>query len=123
VTFDNLDKWFEDIRNYSSEDVKILLVGNKTDLDDSRKVSYLEAFNKAKDHDTNYIEVSAKTGNNVGSVFEELTKIMVHQEEEMDRKRKKNKGKIEKSHQSVKQSIKIENDLMNKRTKTGKCCF
>jgi GTPase SAR1 family protein len=103
-----VDKWIEDIRTFGPEDVKIILVGNKSDLDDDRVVSYMDAVNKASEFDTSYIEVSAKTGNNVATIFEELTKSMVGKEEEENEKKKKKKGKIEKSHHSIKQSIMLE---------------
>jgi small GTP-binding protein len=120
TSFDNLEKWIEDVLSFGPEGVKFLLIGNKSDLDDDRVVSYIEAVNLAKRFDTNYIEVSAKTGNNVASVFEELTKLMVSKEEEDNEKRKKKKGKIEKSHYSVKQSIMLEK-ATTKPQSTG-CC-
>jgi GTPase SAR1 family protein len=116
-SFDGLDKWVEDIRNFGPEGVNIILVGNKSDLDDDRVVSYTDAANKANLLETSYIEVSAKTGNNVTSVFEELTKRMVGKEEEESEKKKKKKGKIEKSHHSIKQSI-----MLEKTTKKEKTC-
>jgi Ras-related protein Rab-1A len=117
-SFDGLDKWVDDIKNFGPEDVKIILIGNKSDLDDDRVVSYTEAVNKASLFDTIYIEVSAKTGNNVTGLFEDLTKKMVDKEEEELEKKKKKKGKIEKSHVSIKQSIVLEKVSQKK---TG-CC-
>jgi Ras-related protein Rab-6A len=34
VSFNNLNKWIEDVRNERGNDVIIVIVGNKTDLED-----------------------------------------------------------------------------------------
>jgi len=38
VSFQNTNKWVEDVRNERGQDVIIVLVGNKTDLNDKRYV-------------------------------------------------------------------------------------
>ena len=88
-------------------------------MDDDRVVKFSEAVNLAHKYNTIYFEVSAKTGNNVTSIFEDLTKMMVKKEEEENSKKKKKKGKIEKSHTSIKTSIQLEKNEVKK--KKG-CC-
>jgi Ras-related protein Rab-6A len=39
VSFQNTNKWVEDVRNERGQDVIIVLVGNKTDLNDKRYVT------------------------------------------------------------------------------------
>ena len=47
-TFDSVDRWIPDLRTNGDEQVTILLVGNKCDLEENRKVTKEEAENKAK---------------------------------------------------------------------------
>lgn len=47
-----------------------MLVGNKSDLDEKRKVEFSAAEKKAKDYNISYLETSAKKNSNVDLVFE-----------------------------------------------------
>ena len=47
-TFDNVDKWFNELKNSVSSSVKILLIGNKSDLVDLRQVTNEEARERSK---------------------------------------------------------------------------
>lgn len=42
-TFNNLSFWLDEIRKYADSNVVLALVGNKTDLKDTRTVTYMEA--------------------------------------------------------------------------------
>ena len=42
TTFENLDRWLNEIRTHADQQIVILLVGNKSDLARNRQVSYLE---------------------------------------------------------------------------------
>ena len=46
-----------------------MLIGNKSDLAEVRKVKSVDVAKYAKDHGLAYIETSAKTGENVESAF------------------------------------------------------
>jgi len=74
-SFAALPEWLEDLRQYCEENVQILVVGNKVDLDatDSsakREVSSEEAREWAANNDCKYIETSAATGHNIVEAFE-----------------------------------------------------
>ena len=43
VTFSNVKQWLEEISRYASQTVAKLLVGNKSDLEGERVVSYQQA--------------------------------------------------------------------------------
>lgn len=60
----------EQILRVKAEDDKIpiLLVGNKSDLEDRRQVSVDEARGKAEEWGVQYVETSAKTRANVDKV-------------------------------------------------------
>ncbi|EEB13748.1 ral, putative [Pediculus humanus corporis] len=60
------------LRVKNEESIPFLLVGNKCDLEDKRKVSYAEAKNRADQWGVPYVETSAKTRENVDKVFFDL---------------------------------------------------
>ena len=68
-SFNHLNKWITDIDKYSRENVSKILIGNKTDLQAERKVSYDEGQQLAKDQGFHFIEISAKTTDNIEDVF------------------------------------------------------
>jgi small GTP-binding protein len=78
-TFEELDDWLSDLREYAGEKIPFTLIGNKVDLIDKRDELYerenAEVF--AKKEQTFYIETSAKTGEKVEEAFLHLTKQMV----------------------------------------------
>lgn len=72
-SFDVLDEFREQIlRVKNAEDVPLILIGNKSDLDDRRQVRRDEATDKATKWGKPYIETSAKTRENVDKAFFDL---------------------------------------------------
>jgi len=69
VSFNQTNKWIDDVRAERGNDVIIMLVGNKTDLADKRQVSIDEGEKKAKELNVMFIETSAKAGYNVKQLF------------------------------------------------------
>lgn len=68
-SFAQVDRWIEDVRAERGQDVVIMLVGNKTDLTDKRRVSMEQGERRAKELGVLFIESSAKTGHNVKQLF------------------------------------------------------
>ena len=65
-SFENIQKWVNDVINNTNENPKFLLIGNKCDLEkDQRQVTTEEAQEYAEDNDMKFIEVSAKEGTNI----------------------------------------------------------
>ena len=75
-SFQKLNIWLDDLKNNSVDldNIFICLVGNKNDLNEKREVSYEEANKFAKEKNMPYIEVSAKTGDNINKLFSIMTK-------------------------------------------------
>ncbi|KAI8878545.1 rab-protein 6-like protein [Backusella circina FSU 941] len=71
-SFVNTSKWIDDVRAERGTDVIIVLVGNKTDLNDKRQVSLEEGEKKARDYNIMFIETSAKAGHNVKALFRKI---------------------------------------------------
>ena len=82
-TFERLNIWLNIIKQMTN-DIPIVLVGNKLDLedneDDGRIIEYGEGEDFAKENDFDFFEVSAKNGTNVEKAFisiaEKILKIM-----------------------------------------------
>ena len=74
-TFNNIINWLSDVKEYNP-DLKILLLGNKLDLINERKISTERAANLATKHNLQYLEVSAKDGTNTQKSFEALINLI-----------------------------------------------
>lgn len=72
VSFENTNKWIDEVQNERGGDVVIMLVGNKTDLEGSRQVTTEEGKQKAENMNIMFIETSAKDGDNVKKLFREV---------------------------------------------------
>uniref|UniRef100_A0A3B3ZA25 Uncharacterized protein n=1 Tax=Periophthalmus magnuspinnatus TaxID=409849 RepID=A0A3B3ZA25_9GOBI len=72
ATFESIKQWHAELCKVKSE-VVLMLVGNWCD-EVRREVSREEAERLAEELDMPYVETSAKTGQNVSEVFENLTR-------------------------------------------------
>ena len=79
-SFEDIDVWYKELKENSNPDIKLILVGNKSDLKDERKVEKddIEKLINELDIDFN-IETSAKSGENVEKFFVEASKILYNQ--------------------------------------------
>jgi Ras-related protein Rab-1A len=77
-SFDKIIEWVNEIRNNAPNDVVLFLVGNKIDLTSKRQISYQEGKKKADELGMLFREVSAKSGDNILVLFEEISEAMVH---------------------------------------------
>lgn len=82
ASFDQTQKWIDDVKGERGDDVIIMLIGNKSDLEEKRQVSLTEAEEKAKELDIHFIETSAKTGYNVNELFIRLATTLPMPNEE-----------------------------------------
>ncbi|CAK9317835.1 unnamed protein product [Citrullus colocynthis] len=71
-TFNNLNSWLRDIRELADFNISIMLIGNKVDLDCRREVSQEEGEQFAKQNGLLFLEVSAKTTQNIEEVFKKI---------------------------------------------------
>lgn len=75
-SFNQTSKWIDDVRTERGNDVIIMLVGNKTDLQDKRQVTLEDGEKKAKELDVMFIETSAKSGYNVKQLFRRVASAL-----------------------------------------------
>lgn len=74
-TFNHVSSWLEDTRHHANENMTIMLVGNKTDLDHRRAVSTEEGQQFANENGLIFIETSAKSAENVEEVSNLLSTL------------------------------------------------
>jgi len=74
-TFDYIDKLRAQILEFQAPDVPMVLVGNKLDLEDKRKVRVDLAQKKANEWSIPLIEVSAKADLNISDIFQHLIRL------------------------------------------------
>ncbi len=68
-SFQNLESWLTDIKQYADANVGIILVGNKIDLVDQRQVATEEGQSWASKLSIPFLETSAKQAVNVEDAF------------------------------------------------------
>ncbi len=73
-SFKNVDKWYHEIKELASKDIQILLIGNKTDLEDKIVISTENSRDKATDLNLPVMETSALNASNVKEAFHLLIK-------------------------------------------------
>lgn len=64
------------MRAERGNDVIIVLVGNKTDLNDKREVTTQQGEEEAKKNNLMFIETSAKVGHNVQLLFKRIARSL-----------------------------------------------
>ncbi|CAH0025501.1 unnamed protein product [Clonostachys rhizophaga] len=75
-SFQNTKKWIDDVRAERGNDVIIVLVGNKTDLNEKREVTTQQGEDEAKKNNLMFVETSAKLGHNVKNLFKRIAQAL-----------------------------------------------
>ena len=119
-------KSFNECKNYYNEqlmknckkDIEVILLGNKSDLEEKRKVLPEEAAGFALENNYIFMETSCVKNENVASAFEaliELTNIEIkknqYKNKDEDKNKKKDKKKNKKKEEDKMKNIKIEEDM------------
>jgi len=79
-SYENVRSWLCEVREYANANVSVLLVGNKCDLAAKRMVTQREAKKLADENNcVDYIETSAKTGDQVNDAFMTVTRSLMKQ--------------------------------------------
>ena len=122
-SFESIPKWFSDILNVKNDEAVFVLIGNKIDLTDNRKVTYDEGKKLANEKNIIFEELSAKNGTNFNELFnnkiyDAIYKKFKNKFDEID-KNQKNLYKYINTENNLKLKEK-ENNTNGKRNK--KCC-
>ncbi|XP_069589448.1 ras-related protein Rab-17 [Ranitomeya imitator] len=87
-TFTRAQLWLQELQKYvCSGEMVIALVGNKSDLQDDRKVSAEDAKAFAEQKRLLFMETSAKTGHGVKEVFQAVASELLTLEQQKEDKR------------------------------------
>ncbi|KAM0870954.1 hypothetical protein ACQ4PT_039690 [Festuca glaucescens] len=69
-SFDHIPRWLEELRGHADKNIVIMLVGNKSDLEDERAVSTEDAKEFAEKENLFFLETSAMQATNVENSFQ-----------------------------------------------------
>ena len=72
MSFEGLKNWLSDIKENKGDDIKLAIVGNKMDLEDKRMISKGDGLTFADEHKSIFMEISAKTGENIELLFHNI---------------------------------------------------
>jgi len=115
-SFDDLMKWYEEIKRSGDKGVSIILVGNKCDLENERKITIEMGKNKAKEMNCPFYETSALNNIMIDQVFKVMCED-IYNRIKTEKKSEEDDDDIE----IVKDDNKIINiNIDNKQNK--KCC-
>ena len=72
TSFNNIEKWFDKIHEENDKEIPVIIVGNKCDLENERKIPTEKAKEKAQNLKCAFFETSALKAINIEQIFEEL---------------------------------------------------
>ena len=93
-SFKNLSNWLIEIEKNSNKNVLKVLIGNKTDLEDKRVITYNQGKEFADSYGMKFIETSAKKNYNVNEAFETLGRELMKASEDKQITKQKDTKKI-----------------------------
>ncbi|KAJ5066241.1 ras-related protein rab-2-a [Anaeramoeba ignava] len=115
-TFDHLKAWLEEAREHS-ENLEIMLIGNKKDLKHRREVSYEQGEKFARENNLQFLETSAKENENIEEAFLQISKKIY--EKIQNRSNEKDITGVSKRTQTPTRKI---DDESYQETSGGGCC-
>ena len=116
ATFDDIEKWINEVKDVVEGELKFVFVGNKCDLENERKVETETALAKAQKLKMPLIETSAFNSTNIQKVFK-IILIDVYKNFKKEKKEKTDKKNL---NEGIK--IDIEEGKQKKDKKEGGSC-
>ncbi|KAG0837196.1 hypothetical protein G6F16_003945 [Rhizopus arrhizus] len=130
-SFDHISQWLEELREYTEDNIPLVLVGNKVDLSDkSRAVSTEEARKYALNSNMLFFEASAYDTTNVKLAFEAMFS-QIHRELSINKLLKKNSSRdVHALSVNTANTVRLRppsvynknNDVANNKKSENKCC-
>ena len=131
-SFDNLEsKWINEINEFINiNNIPIVLVGNKKDLENDREIEEQSGRDFADKYNLKFFETSSKTGENVNLAFEELINEVV-KSNNVNKNEIKNENNNENKTENINNNINtnqtyklnLNNHQINNKIKPkNKCC-
>ena len=116
TSFENIDKWYTDMKDATEKDITVLMIGNKTDLTDKIVISSQVSKDKAFTLNIPVLETSALNASNVKEAFYLLIKEVYTN---FNKNQKKEEGS---SSKNIKKSLDSGIQLNTGKKKKKKCC-
>ena len=118
-SFNHIETWLKEVKLQSNPDIKIFLIGHKSDLEEKREVELERAKKFTEENGIHYFsETSAKAGINAKEVFIEAAKLLYG---EHLKYKVRNVKKLDNEKDKVPIPIKVTKAKKNTRKKGG-CC-
>ncbi|XP_017156517.1 ras-related protein Rab-21 [Drosophila miranda] len=76
-SFQKVKSWVRELKQMRGTEISLIIVGNKTDLEEQRAIGYEDARQYAQTVGAQYLEASAKENEGVAEIFELLTQLML----------------------------------------------
>ena len=78
-SFFNIRDWLEIVRKHCHKNIRVLLIGNKCDLESQRTVSHEEGEKLAAELEMSFMETSAKDNYGVRDAFSQLIRNVMRE--------------------------------------------
>ena len=124
-SFNHVESWISECKKIAPETVLLVLIGNKSDLNESREVSYEEGLKFAEKNKMLFFETSAKNGVNIENIFKKSVENISNniKEGKYDLTDDACGIKICKSEKNINiEEFDYESTIPKKVTKKKKCC-
>ncbi|MFX0031689.1 MAG: Rab family GTPase [Candidatus Hodarchaeota archaeon] len=82
-TFSNINNWYSTAVKYGLSEIPRILIGNKIDLEEDRKIILPMAEHLSEKLNAPYFETSALTGENVKKIFYKIADLVYKYKEEL----------------------------------------
>jgi small GTP-binding protein len=69
-SFESIDKWVSDLKASADKKLTVVIIGNKSDLEDQRQVTKEQGQEKANQLEVAFMETSALSGDNLDKAFD-----------------------------------------------------
>eukprot|EP00351_Strombidinopsis_sp_SopsisLIS2011_P000869 CAMPEP_0116882502 /NCGR_PEP_ID=MMETSP0463-20121206/14748_1 /TAXON_ID=181622 /ORGANISM="Strombidinopsis sp, Strain SopsisLIS2011" /LENGTH=107 /DNA_ID=CAMNT_0004535779 /DNA_START=294 /DNA_END=617 /DNA_ORIENTATION=+ len=76
-SFRSLDSWIKEVEKHSGDEVTIIILANKSDVEEDIQVSDADIKQFEEERKIPIIKTSAKTGENVDESFLQMTKELI----------------------------------------------
>ena len=79
-SYDHVPQWLADVRQLAGKDATVMLIGNKSDMNDKRVITHNEVSLFAQENNLMHFETSAATGELVPDAFLKVAKIAMQRD-------------------------------------------
>ena len=121
-TYKDISYWMEGIEENKKKEFPILLLGNKCDLEEKRKVSVEEGKELANEYKIDFMESSNKSGFNIKEAGNLIIKKIIEIKEKEEEKEKKELKEKNLKNQNEKIKITKETHTKKKKWSFSKIC-